>query len=313
MKGKDAEAVELLKQGEKLMKGGLFSKPDPFRAAPMFENAGKKLRFLGEGFDDRALIAHHRAAECYSDADAHGDAARNLEWASQIAEKKGKLPQAAELLMESAAEFRQEPNARKCIASIAKAAQLGGADTKEQSAKWWNDMMDLIDTEKLIIEAADYIRQAVNYLLTFGMMKECVEIYEKEIKLYQDMMDKRATSAYRACLSVIILDLAQKSNRMAQVHHEQFEKDVLAFTSSQQNTLAIRLLDCYIRNHNEDLQKVIKDQDFDFLDNRVVRIVKALKIEGDPLPEAQVDALLAQPDHVSGDKKEDEKKVIDFT
>jgi len=278
------EAAALLKQGQKLAKGGMFSKKNPDDAEKMFEEARKKLRPIRPVTEEVAIVllpALEGLANARYEMNLFYGAAEILEEAARtVSSLRGEnCPEAVGYLQQSAVYWRMNKQYEKASKTLQQAAIAAGTRDVDEGLKIFDQCLEIMEVENRFKTCHEFFDAAVKFAVENKRYSKAMEYLDRQIKQYERDIDQFIRRIHRNVCSTMIIYFHLKSVKEAQRVFEQASDKYAVHGNGPELTLCMNLLVAFQRADATILEGIKKSGDFGlYLINAVSKIATNLNM-----------------------------------
>jgi tetratricopeptide (TPR) repeat protein len=271
------EAEKLMKEADKLTTKTLFRwKPDWESASTMYENAGTY--FKNAKVPERAKDAFIRAANCFENMNLGFSAGKNYDAAAMMAKDLNSSEEAADLYEKASMFYRQENSPDKAAETLLKASKCVEDLNPDRAIQLSIAACDLYQEEEKELFSGQAFRSTISLLLRNNKIIQTIELLTKQQTIFEKT--KNTHDLHKNFLSLIVLHLHRGDSVAANLVWETSCSNYPDFPVTKEGKASAELLDAFERSDPEALQKCVKQQVFEFLDNQIAKLAKGLKITG---------------------------------
>ncbi|EFA75192.1 soluble NSF attachment protein gamma isoform [Heterostelium album PN500] len=274
IEAKKKEADAFMKEGDKLTTKTLLRwKCDWDNAAIAYEKAAKNYRTCK--MYDLAKYCFTRLALCQKSIDVYTLAAMSMESASAMAKEMNNQQEAIELLVEASRIYRINGNSSTAADTMTKAAMMMEKTDVNQALELLMDSCEMLDIDDKEYLSGDKFKLTISMLLRHKKYLEAVDQLINQNKMFVKMDNTHDLN--KSCLSAIVVLLAIDDVVSAKRRYEEFLNHS-SFLHSQEGTTALELINAFDTNNAEAVKNIRSRHLFNFLDNQVAKIAKALTL-----------------------------------
>eukprot|EP00741_Cyanophora_paradoxa_P008330 tig00001292_g8059.t1 len=186
---------------------------------------------------------------------------------------------AAELYRKASGYYKENANYDKAVECLVRCAKFleGIRELEEQAAEAYFEAMDTVKDHDREHWNADCFKSATGFFIKAQRWDKAAQTLDRQVEVYKVLDQKN--NIYKAQLSKVVVQLHRGDVVAADKALEAALKDD-AFASSQEGKAALTLMDAYDKRSDEDLERAVALQAFEFLDTPVARLAKGLQIGG---------------------------------
>jgi len=276
------EADQQMKEGDKLASKTFTRwKPDWDGAAVLYEKAATNYR--NAKAYEQAKAAFKKASNAQYQNNIIYTAAKHLESAANIAKDQKLLEEAAELYAKASHTYRENGSGSVAAENLSKAAKTIEPVSLEKSMEYLKQACELFELEDKEHYSGETFKTAISLFLRNKKYADTLELLANQARVFKKL--NQPHDLHKNFLSRIVIYLYCDDFVAANNLYQEFVQEP-GFSSSQENFVALELLDAYEQRNDEALKKVTNKQIFNFLDNQVTKIARAMTISDSLVPSA---------------------------
>jgi len=272
-----AEGDAIMAEANKITTKTLFRwKADWETATLMFEKAATCFKNAKEY--TKAKEAFKKASLAYTNVDIPFSAAKNMEAAAAMAKEEKEDEESSELFQKASTLYLEHGSPEKAADCLVRAAKVLEESNPEKALSMAVNACKVFETEEKEIFASATFKYSISLVLKLKRYNEAIDLLLREATIHEHL--QQSSDAAKVFLSLVIVHLQLDDFVAAQkVWQESMCNG--GYGGTMESKAAADLLDAFEKGSVESLQKALAKQTFNFLDNQVIRLAKALKISGD--------------------------------
>lgn len=269
---KKAEAETAMKEADKLTTKTFFRwKCDWDSGAILYEKAANGFRVAK--IYDSSKYCYQRLSLCQVQMDVYYLAAKNMEMAATMAKEAGETSESVKLLLESVKLYRTNGNSFQAADTMTKAAKMLENTDLDKCIQLLVDACELFELDDKDHFSGDTFKQTISMLIKHKKYSESIELMMLQNKVFVKLNQNH--DLHKASLGIIVMHLSLDDVVGAKQKYTQF-LEYPTFSHSQEGVTSSELIQAFEIQDGEAIKKISARQLFNFLDNSVAKIAKAL-------------------------------------
>jgi len=276
-----------MKEGDKLLKGGFFSRGDPEKAYRKWEQALVKFRGVIPATEESInllLNALKKTGTLKSKLGYYTEAGNAFEEAARRLKEKNKDPEQACKLYEQAAEnARLAGNHDVCGKYFLRAAEV--SEISEKKVEIAKKSCDILIEEERIATSRDHFIRAVNVVMKEKAYQVALDMLLMQIDELSKLSSQGSSTLSQAQLSVIVIYLFLKNRSAAWEANIRFSQQT-NFGSTEHSKFASKIIEAF-NQCDEGLFESLRNDNGIYLVGEPQRLYRKMNFDGlsprDPL------------------------------
>eukprot|EP00026_Physarum_polycephalum_P006454 Phypoly_transcript_06497.p1 GENE.Phypoly_transcript_06497~~Phypoly_transcript_06497.p1 ORF type:complete len:326 (+),score=69.88 Phypoly_transcript_06497:33-1010(+) len=285
------EADQQMKEADKLTTKTLTRwKPDWDSAAVVYEKAANN--YKNAKAYEQAKNAFQKASNAFYQMNILFTAAKHLDNAASMAKEQKQLEQATQLYEKASMVYRENGSGFNAADNLAKAAKLIEPVNVDKAMDYLKQACELFELEDKEHYSGETFKIAISLFLKNKKYGETIELLRNQSRVFKKLNQPHDLN--KCYLSMIVIYLHCEDTVAANNLYTEF-LDVPGFSQSQEGSTAAELLSAYDSGNPDALKTVINKQIFNFLDNQVTKIARALTLSDGLVPKNSIGSVSAPP------------------
>lgn len=275
------EADQNVKDADKLCTKTLTRwKADWDGAAVLYEKAATN--YKNAKAYEQAKQAFKKASNAHYQNNIYFTAGKHLESAAAMAKEQKLLDESADLYEKASRIYREDGKGFPAAESLSKAAKTIEPTNTDKAIEYLKQACELYELEDKEHYSGDTFKIAVSLFLKNKKYGDTIELLKNQTRVFNKLNQQH--DLHKCYLSMIVIQLHCDDLVEANKLYQEFI-NTPGFSGSQEGIATADLLDAYESRNPETLKTVINKQLFNFLDNQVTKIARALIIEEGLVPQ----------------------------
>jgi len=280
------EADQQIKEADKLSKKTLTRwKPDWDGAAVLYEKAANN--YKNAKAYEQAKQAFKKASNAQYQISIYYTAAKHLDSAATMAKEQKQLEEATTLYEKASMIYRENGSGFNAADNLAKAAKIIEPVNVDKAMDYLKQACELYELEDKEHYSGDTFKIAISLFLRNKKYGETVELLKNQARVFGKL--NQPHDLHKCYLSMIVVYLYCDDSVAASNLYKEFI-EIPGFAGSQEGIASADLLDAYESGNAETLKAITNKQIFNFLDNQICKIARAMTISDSLVPQNSIGA-----------------------
>jgi len=285
------EADQQMKEADKLTTKTLTRwKPDWDSAASIYEKAANN--YKNAKAYEQAKQAFKKASNAHYQMNILFTAAKHLDNAATMAKEQKQLEEATQLYEKASMVYRENGSGFNAADNLAKAAKLIEPVNVDKAMDFLKQACELYELEDKEHYSGETFKIAIALFLKNQKYGDTVQLLRNQARVFKKLNQPHDLNKCYLSMIVIYLhcdDVVAANNIFTE------SLDVAGFSHSQEGGTAADLLNAYENGNAEALKTIINKQIFNFLDNQVCKIARALTVSDGLVPKNSIGSTTPTP------------------
>lgn len=283
------EADQQMKEGDKLSTKTLTRwKPDWDSAAVVYEKAANN--YKNAKAYEQAKQAYKKTSNAHYQMNILFTSAKHLDNAAAMAKEQKQIEEATTLYEKASMVYRENGSGFNAADNLAKAAKLIEPINVDKAMDYLKQACELFELEDKEHYSGETFKIAISLFLRNKKYGDTIELLRNQSRVFKKL--NQPHDLHKCFLSMIVVYLHCDDTVAANNLYTEFN-DVPGFALSQEGGAAAELLSAYENGNPEDLKAIINKQIFNFLDNQICKIARALTISDGLVPKNSIGSVAA--------------------
>jgi len=285
------EADKQMKEADKLATKTLTRwKPDWDSASVLYEKAATN--FKNAKAYEQAKQAFKKASNAQYQMNILYSAGKHMDNAALMAKELKQIEEATSLYEKASVIYRENGSGAVAADNLAKAAKLIEPVSTEKAMDYLKQACELYELEDKEHYSGETFKVAISLFLRNKKYADTVELLKNQARVFGKL--NQTHDIHKCYLSIIVVYLFCDDVVAASKEYTQCI-EFPTFAMSQEGLTASELLDAYENGNAEALKIVTSKQIFNFLDNQVTKIARALTISDSLVPSNKMGSTTPAP------------------